>query len=161
MYPECVKVIVTSSSWIKSSISISFTTFSIDVLLSSLYLFFISISSSLITPSNFSSLAKIEFKYSICFISSLYSSSILPLSKPVSLLNLISKIAVACLSVKLNLSIRVFLAISEVSECLIILITSSIWSKAILNPSSIWALACALFRSNIVLLVITSFWKSI
>ena len=62
IYPELVSVITVSSSWIKSSISMSLTTFSIWVLLSSLYLAFISSNSSLITPNNFSSLARIEFK---------------------------------------------------------------------------------------------------
>ena len=141
--------------------SISFTTFSILDLLSSEYLFFISISSSFITPNSFSSLANIEFKYSINFINSLYSSSILSLSNPVSLLSLISNIAWDCFSDRPNLSIKVFLAISVVLEFLIMLITSSMLSKAIFNPSKICALASALFRSNTVLLVTTSFWKSI
>ena len=62
IYPELVNVITVSSSWIKSSISMSLTTFSIWVFLSSLYLAFISSNSSFITPNNFSSLARIEFK---------------------------------------------------------------------------------------------------
>ena len=161
IYPELVNVITTSSSWIKSSMSISLTTFWISVLLSSLYLLFISLSSSLITPRSFISSANILFKYSMYCIISLSSSSILSLSRPVNLLNLISKIAWACFSLNWNLSINVLFAISLVFEFLIIWITSSILSRAIFNPSNMCALASALFNSNTVLLVTTSFWNSI
>ena len=141
--------------------SISLTTFWISVLLSSLYLLFISLSSSLITPRSFISSANILFKYSMYCIISLSSSSILSLSRPVNLLNLISKIAWACFSLNWNLSINVLFAISLVFEFLIIWITSSILSRAIFNPSNMCALASALFNSNTVLLVTTSFWNSI
>ena len=133
----------------------------ISVLLASAYLSFIAIISSLITPkSNFSS-DNIALKCSIFFINSLYSSSIFCLSNPVSLCNLISKIAWAWISVKPNLDVNPSLASPVVLDDLIKLITASILSNAILKPSNICALASALFNSNTVLLVTTSFWNSI
>ena len=147
------------SCGIRDSSSIkSIAVISIVVLRSSEYLFLISVNSSLIICNTLASLAKISFKSAIIFNNAANSSSILLLSKPVNRLNFNSKILSAWIKDKLNLSINVFLAISSVSAFLIILITSSILSKAILYPSKIWTLFSDLFKSNLVLLIITSFW---
>ena len=105
------------------------------------------------------SLFKISLKCAINFINSLYSSSIFSLCNPESVFNLISNIAWACISERPNLSINLSFASSYDER--IILITSSILSKAIFKPSNIWALANALSKSNCVLRNITFFLWSI
>ena len=131
---------------------------SILVFLSSEYLSLISNNSCLIIAKTFSSLAKIALYSSIFFNNSASSASILSLSNPVNLLNFISKIASLWILVKAKLLINFSFASASVLEPLIIFITSSIWSKAIFKPSKICTLSSAFFKSNLVLLIIISFW---
>ena len=86
----------TFSTGIKDSSSIkSMAVMSIFVLLSSLYLSFISNNSAFIIANTFSSDSRIDL-YSLIFSNnSANSFSILDLSKPVNLRNFISKIALA------------------------------------------------------------------
>jgi len=149
-------VITTFSLGIKSSIEMSYSSNPIAVLLSSPYLSRITIISSLITPNNNFLSARIAFNSPMRFISSAYSVSNFSLSRPVNARNLISTIACACTSVKSNAAIKPSLAICVVLEPLIILITSSMLSRAINNPCKIWARSSALFNSYFVLLVTTS-----
>ena len=145
---------------------ISALAFLISVLRSSPKSSFNLSASSLIIPYIFESSDKIPVNSSINSISSLYSWLILSLSSPVSLCNLISRIAFAWISENLNFAINSVRATFASFEARIILITSSILSSAILNPSKIWALFLAFFNSNSVLLVITSnlcsryFWRT-
>ena len=92
------------SNGIKSSMEISYSSNPMLVLLSSPYLSEIIMISSLMTPSNFFSSAKIAFNSAIFSMSSLYSASNFSLSKPVSARRRISTIACACTSVSPNLS---------------------------------------------------------
>ena len=146
-------------SGIKSSSEISpKLLISISVLLSSLYLSLITVNSSMINWINFAWFARISSKFLIISFNSFSSSFIFSIARPVNLPNLISVIAFACLSDKLNTSIIVAWASASVLEFLIILIISSILLTAIFNPSKIWALALAFSKSNWTLLVTTSIW---
>ena len=111
--------------------------------------------------STFWSLPNISLSSAINLSKSANSFSIFSLSNPVSLLSLISSIAFDWTSLKPNLLIKPFLASSSELEPRINLITSSIWSKAIFKPSKICTLFSALSKSNLVLLIIISLWKSI
>ena len=129
----------------------------ICVLLSSPYLSAIARISVRITVSNFFSSARIDFNSVIKSINSLYSFSNFSLSRPVRAFNRISTIAWDCASDKPKRSINAIFASCVVRLPRIIAMTSSILSKAIIKPCKIWALSSALFRSYLVLLVITSF----
>ena len=145
-------------SGIRSSIEISNSSYPIWVLLSSPYLSAIARISVRITVRSFFSSARIDFNSVIKAINSLYSFSNFSLSRPVRAFNRISTIACDCASDNPNLSINAFLASCVVLLPLIIAMTSSILSKAIINPCKMWALSSALFKSNFVLLVTTSSW---
>ncbi len=124
--------------------------------LSSPYFCFTSSSSVLIISILRSLLFKMSFKSRIVFLSSSNSSLNLLCSRPVSCLRRISTIALDCISVSSYFEERFSLASSGVFDFLIILITSSILSEAIINPSKICALSSAFFSSNSVLLTTTS-----
>ena len=151
-------VITTFSRGIRSSMEISNSSYPIRVLLSSPYFSEITRISFLITPNRSFLSARIALNSSIFFISSAYSASIFSLSKPVNARRRISTIAWAWTSDRPNLLINSCFAIWTFWEPRIILITSSILSSAISNPSKMWALSWALFRSYFVLLVTTSSW---
>ena len=150
----------TSSLGIKSSMFRSSTSNPMDVLLSSPYFSDMVIISFRMTPSKSFSSARIARSSLIFSINSLYSFSNFSRSKPVRVRSLISTMAWDWASVSWNRSINPAFASWVLSEPRIILITSSMWSKAINNPSKIWALSSALFSSYFVLLVTTSFWWS-
>ena len=86
----------------------------------------------------------------------LYSSLNLSCSNPVNCLNLISTIAFAWTSDKSYSFIKFFLASSALEDFFIISITLSILSDATINPSRIWALSSAFFKSYFVLRTTTS-----
>ena len=135
---------------------ISFAEYSIIDLLSSPYFSLITIISSLMICILLDSLSRISFKSVINFIISSYSPLNLSCSRPVNCLNRISTIAFDCISDNLKRLIKFSLASSAFLEALIILITSSILSDAIINPSKICARSSAFFNSYFVLLTITS-----
>ena len=118
-------VITTSSSAIKSSMRISSAECTITERRSSPYFSLISINSSLMICIRIPSSAKIDFKNSMVFINSAYSSLILSRSSPVNRRSVISKIALDCKSERPNFSIKPVRASSGVSELRINLITSS------------------------------------
>ena len=138
----------------------SMAVISILVLLSSPYFSLISNNSFLITANIFSSLLKINLNSSIIFNNSANSFSIFSLSKPVKRLSFISNIALACASLRPNWAINPLLASSSPFDAFISLIIASIWSKAIFKPSNIWTLFSAASKSNWVLRIIISLWKS-
>ena len=125
-------------------------------LLSSPCFSFTSINSSLMINILRSLFSSMSFKSLINFNNSVCSFLSLSCSRPVNCLNLISTIALDWISVKLNSLIRLVLASSAFDEALIISITLSILSEAIINPSSIWARSSAFLKSNFVLLTTTS-----
>ena len=90
------------------------------------------------------------------FKSALYSSSILPLSSAVSLWSFMSSIAWACIMERPNFLQSPALASAGVFEALISFITASSLSRAIFNPSKIWARARALLSSKMVRRVTTT-----
>ena len=98
---------------------------------------------------------------SINFNKSFNSFSIFSRSKPVKRRNFISRIALAWISLNLKLFIKPVLASSSDLAALINLITASILSSAIFKPSKIWTRFSATSKSYLVLLIITSRWKSI
>ena len=155
-YPILVRAITHASSGIRSSIERSYSSYPIEVLLSSPYLSAISDISVLITVRSLFLSASIALYSSIFFCNSASSVSILLLSNPVSALNRISTIACDCASVRLNSCIRLSFAACTFAEPLIIDITLSILSRAMINPSNMCALSSALFKSYLVLLVTTS-----
>ena len=157
MYPTFVIVMTLFVSGIRSSMEISNSSYPICVLLSSPYLSAIARISVRITVRSFFSSARMAFNSEIKAIKSLYSFSSFSLSRPVRAFSRISTIACDCASDNPNLSINAFLASCVVLLLRIIEITSSILSKAIINPCKIWALSSALFKSYFVRLVITSF----
>ena len=135
-YPILVRAITQGSSGIRSSIEISYSSNPIDVLLSSPYLSAIIDISVLITVRSLFLSARIALYSSIFFCNSASSASILLLSRPVRARSLISTIACDCASVRLNSFIRLSLAVWTFSEPLIIEITLSILSSAIIKPSN-------------------------
>ena len=143
-------------SGIKSSIRISFAEYSIIDLLSSPYLSLITAISSLMICILTGSLSKISFKFVINFIISSYSPLNLSCSRPVNCLNRISTIALDWISDKLKRVIKFSLASSAFFDALMILITSSMLSDAIISPSKICALSSAFLNSYFVLLTTTS-----
>ena len=158
IYPSFVMQITVFVLGIMSSIDISYSSNPIEDLLSSPYLSEIIIISSLITPSNFFSSAKIALNSVIFAIRSAYSPSIFSRSSPVSARSRISTIAWACTLVSPKRSSRRSFASFVVRLLRIMEITSSMLSRAIINPSKICARSSALFRSYFVRLVTTSFW---
>ena len=159
IYPNLVRAITTCSSFIKSSNSMSPSAATIFVFLSSPNFFFISNNSSFMMSYTNLSLANISFKWAINFINSAYSSSSFSLCNPDKRFNCISKMACAWISVNLNLSINLSFASSY--DDLMIWITSSMLSIAIIKPSNMCALASALSSSNFVLRNTTVFLWSI
>ena len=155
-YPILVRAITQASSGIRSSIERSYSSYPIEVLLSSPYLSAIRDISVFITVRSLFLSASIALYSSIFFCKSASSASILLLSKPVRALRRISTIACDCASVRLNSFIRLSLAACTVEDPLMIDITLSILSRAIINPSNMCALSSALLRSYLVLLVTTS-----
>ena len=145
-------------SGIRSSMEISNSSYPIWVLLSSPYLSAISRISVRITARSFFSSARIALSSVICAMRSLYSFSSFSRSKPVRVFRRMSTIACACASDNPNRSIREFFASAVVRLPRIMEITSSMLSNAMINPCKICARSSALFRSNLVRLVITSFW---
>ena len=156
MYPAWEIVITTFSSGIISSILNSPPANSITDLLSSPCFSLISMSSSFIIDILLSLLSRMSFKSFISSNNSACSFLNLSCSKPVNCLNLISTIALAWTSESENSFIRFSLALSALDDDLIISITLSILSEAIINPSKIWALSSAFLRSYLVLLTTTS-----
>ena len=142
----------------RSSIDISYSSYPIDVLLSSPYLLRISMISSLMTSSNTLRSESILLNSAIFFWSSAYSLSIFSLSSPVRARSLISTIACACASLSENLPASFSLASAVLFDERIIDITSSILSRAINKPSKICALSSALLSSYFVRRVTTSSW---
>ena len=130
--------------------------YSIIDLLSSPYFSLISISSSEIIFILRSSFDKILFKSFISFLISSNSPLSLSCSRPVNWRNLISTIALDWISERLYFFIKFSFALSAFAEALIISITSSILSDAIINPSKIWHLSSAFFNSKLVLRTTTS-----
>jgi len=104
--------------------------------------------------------SRISFKSAIISNNLFKSSSIFCLSKPARRCNCISRIALACLSDILNSSINLVWMISVVRLDLIKSIIASIWSRALFNPSKIWARSSALVNLNLVRRLITSSWWS-
>ena len=158
IYPSWVIAMTVFSRLIRSSTVISSSSTPRDVFLSSPYLSRISLISSRITPRSSFSSARIAFNSPIRFISSLYSFSIFSLSRPVKALRRISTMAWAWTSVRPNVSISRVLASATFFDERIMLITSSIWSRAINKPCKICARSSALFNSKRVLRVTTSSW---
>ena len=148
--------IIVLSFGIKSSMEISKASNPMDDFLSSPYFSAMMEISSLITPSRTFLSARIAFNSAIFTSNSWCSFSILSRSKPVRVRRRISTIACACTSVSPKRSINLSFAICTFSLLRIILITSSIWSRAINRPCKIWSLSSALFRSYLVRLVTTS-----
>ena len=109
--------------------------------------FFISINSVLMIFRISCSLAKIPSSFAIIFNNSANSSSIFWRSRPVSVRSCIAKIAFAWISDSLNLAIKLVWASSALLLARIVLMTSSMWSRAILRPSRMWARSCALRSS--------------
>ena len=103
-----------------------------------------------------STLARISFKWAINFSISSYSPLNFSCSSPVNWPKRMATIALACLSVKLKRSISAVCASTGVLEARINLMTSSIWSEAIINPSRICALSSAFRSSNWVRRITTS-----
>ena len=147
IYPRLVIAITVLSSGIRSSMLISDSSYPMDVLLSSPYLSEIAIISLRMTIRSFFSSAKISFNSSILALSAANSCSIFSLSKPVSALRRISTIACACASERPKRSMSLALAAATFSELLIMLMTSSILSRAIIKPSKMCARASALLSS--------------
>ena len=137
IYPRLVMAITTFSSGIISSIEISSSSKPILVLLSSPNFSAIVVISSLITPRRIFLSPRIAFNSPISLTSSLCCSSIFSDSKPVRVFSLISTIAWDCASDKPNLSINFSLASGVLAELRIMLITSSILSRAISRPCKI------------------------
>ena len=156
IYPAWEMVKTTFSSGIMSSMLNSPPENSITDLLSSPCFSFISRSSSFMIVILLSLSFKISFRSFISSTKLSYSSLNLSCSRPVSCLNLISTIAFDWISDNLNSVIKFFLASSALEDFLIISITLSILSDAIIRPSRIWALSSAFFRSNLVRLTTTS-----
>ncbi len=148
--------ITVSSSGIRSSSVKSSSSYPIEVLRSSPYFSAISSISLRITPSKSFSSARIALNSAIFCINSACSCSIFSRSKPVNARRRISIIACACTSSRPKRSIRRSFASAPFFELRIILITSSILSKAISNPLKIWARSSALFKSYRVRRVTTS-----
>ena len=136
-----------SSSAIRSSISMSPTSSRISVLRSSPYFFWISFISSLIIWSTIASLSRIALNLAMFLIKSWYSALIFSLSNPVSLCNLMSRIAWAWMSERSKSDIRRAFASLGSEEDLINSITSSKKSSAFFSPSRICARSSALLRS--------------
>ena len=143
-----------------SSIEKSESTGMISVLLSSPYLSFISNNSVFMISIRWFLLSRIPFKWAMCFINSLYSSTTFSISNPVNLWRRMSNIACACMSERLKLFINPSLACVGSLLPRITLITSSMLSSAIFKPSSMCARASASFRSNFVRRTIISWRKS-
>ena len=156
MYPRLVLAIITSSSGIKSSMDKSYSSNPICVLLSSAYLSAMALISVLMTVRSFFLSLKIALYSAIFASSSFNSASSFSLSRPVSARRRISTIACACASESPNSLISPSLAICTFCEPLIIWMTRSILSSAIIKPSKMWARSSALFKSYCVLLVTTS-----
>ena len=156
MYPILVMVITTSSLGIRSSVEMSYSSNPMAVLLSSPYFSEITRISFLITPSNNFLSARIALYSAIFFSSSAYSVSSFSLSRPVRALRRISTIAWDCASLKLKRLINSAFAICTVLDPRMILITSSMLSRAISRPSKMCARSSALFSSYLVRLVTTS-----
>ena len=149
-------VITTSSLGMRSSVEMSYTSNPICVRLSSPYFSLIARISSLMTPRSRFLSAKIAFNSPIRFISSSNSFSSFSLSSPVRARRRMSTIACACASESWKRSINSVFASCTVWEPRMILMTSSILSRAMSSPCKIWARSSALFNSYWVLLVMTS-----
>ena len=158
MYPTFVMVIMVLVSGIRSSMDISNSSYPICVFRSSPYFSAMARISVRITVRSFFSSASMDFSSVISAINSLYSFSSFSLSRPVRAFRRISTIACACASDNSNRSIRAVFASGVVRLPLMIAITSSILSSAIIKPCKICARSSALFKSYFVRLVITSFW---
>ena len=115
-----------SSSGIRSSADMSYSSKPMPVLRSSPYLSEMSMISSRITPRSFFSSARMAFNSAIFSCNSLYSFSSFSRSRPVSALRRISTIAWACGSVRSKRSINRALAAATLAELRMIWITSSI-----------------------------------
>ncbi len=156
IYPVFVTVTKTSSLATKSSsLNSPILLLYIFVFLESPNFSFNSLSSLSIISSIICGFLRILISSSINFFNSWYSFSIFSLSKAANLLNCISRMAVAWISESLNLEIRFVFASSCVLLSLIVLITASKLSSAILRPSKMWALLLASVNSKIVLLTTT------
>ena len=145
--------ITTTSSGVTASISFSSGLISIlvnSVLLASPYFLTIVSSLSLITFNCLSSLANKSFKSAISFTSPSLSASNSTFSSFAKLDNLIAKIDFAWISSILYLSINFVLAASLLAEPLINVITLSISSRAINNPSTICRRAFILSKSKLI-----------
>ena len=151
-------VTTTCESGIMSSIFMSAPAYSISERRASPYLSRMAISSSLMICILLGSCAKISFKSVINNIISSYSPLSLSCSSPVSWRKRISTMALAWISDNSKRAIRRSLASSGLFEPLMILITSSMLSLAMINPSKMCALASAFFSSNSVLRTMTS-WR--
>ena len=141
---------------IRSSIDRSYSSYPIEVRLSSPYLSLISMISFFTTESNTFLSAKIALYSAIFFSNSAYSLSSFSLSKPVNARKRISTIAFACASDKENLCCNFSFASLAFFDPRMIWITSSMLSNATNKPSKICALSSALFKSYFVRRVTTS-----
>ena len=101
------------------------------------------------------------FRWAISFITSLYSSTTLFTSRPVSLCKRMSRIACDCFSERLKLFMRPSFATKGSLLARIIFITSSMLSRAIFKPSRMCARDSAAFKSNSVRRTTISCLKSI
>ena len=129
-----------------------------SVLRSSPYLSLISFNSSLMTFIQRSSFSRISFKYAINFSISSYSARSLSCSRPVNWRSLISTMARDCISDKEKRSIKRSIASAGLFDDLMMAMTSSILSEAIIRPSKIWARSSALRNSYLVRRITTS-WR--
>ena len=141
----------------RSSMDISPTSSTISVLLASPNFSLSPVSSSTARLSMSFSLPSISFSFATVAISSRLSSSILSLSRAVSLWRRISRIAWAWRSESANVRTRPAFAAAGLSEPLMSSTISSRLSRAILKPSRMWRRSSALRSSYWVLRVITSF----
>ncbi len=115
---------------------------------SSPYLLISSVSSSLMMLRISRLLERICLRWAMSFSSSAASETIFSCSRPVSLCSLMSKMAFACSSERRNASIRPSLASAGVGAALMILITSSMFFRAMSRPARIWALFSAASSSK-------------
>ena len=127
---------------------------------SSPYLAFMSFNSSLIICMRRSSFARISFKSVIVAINSSNSARNLSCSRPVNWRKRISTIARVWISDKPKRSDNLSLALSGLADDLIISITSSMLSDAMIKPSKICARSSAFLKSKRVLLITTSWRKA-
>ena len=103
-----------------------------------------------------SSFSRISFKYAINFSISSYSARSLSCSRPVNWRSLISTMARDCISDREKRSIKRSIASAGLLDDLMIAMTSSILSEAIIRPSKIWARSSAFFKSYFVRRITTS-----